>query len=280
LGQANRKPLYQPWNEEAFRADLQVGAMLPIQRWMYRTLLQSAFFHSTRPFLPDDDAQLWLLAGCENRKQWDRHKDVVRGMFAQIEIDGERLLSRRRLLADWERIEEKRRALAEAGSKGGRAKAKPEPSKCLSNAEPEVASAKQEKLREVEEEKEEKVKTAAAPAEPAQTRRATPLLDGFQLDAEMILFANEHGADPIGEFDAFTDCHKSRGNKFKDWKAAWRNWIRNSQKFGRGGRGNGMQQNAKSAGSKFSRTLEAAQRVWGTNQGVDSEVCTQRTPGT
>jgi len=121
VSEAKRKPLYQPWNEEAFRADLQVGAMSPTQRWIYRTLLQAAFFHSTRPYLPDDDTQLWLLAGCESPKQWDRNKGVVRAMFTPVEVDGIRLLSQKRLLADWNRIEEKRQMLSENGRRGRKA---------------------------------------------------------------------------------------------------------------------------------------------------------------
>jgi hypothetical protein len=121
VSETKRKPLYQPWNEEAFRADLQVGAMSPTQRWIYRTLLQAAFFHSTRPYLPDEDAQLWLLAGCESPRQWERNKDVVRAMFATVEIDGVRLLSQKRLLVDWDRLEEKRQMLSENGRRGRKA---------------------------------------------------------------------------------------------------------------------------------------------------------------
>jgi len=156
VNEAKRKPLYQPWNEEAFRADLHVGAMTPTQRWMYRTLLQAAFFHSTRPYLPDDDAQLWLLAGCESPKQWERNKDVVRLMFIPVEVAGARLLSQKRLLSDWNRIEEKREALAEAGRKGGKANAKLEPSKCLPDAKGDEANTNQEKLREVKRREEKK----------------------------------------------------------------------------------------------------------------------------
>lgn len=161
MSETKRKPLYQPWNEEAFRADLRVGAMSPTQRWMYRTLLQGAFFHSTRPNLPDDDAQLWLLAGCESLKQWERNRDVVRAMFIPIEVAGVRLLSQKRLLADWHRIEEKREALAEAGRKGGRANAKHEQSKCLPGASNREANAKQEKLKEVKGSEVKEVKASA-----------------------------------------------------------------------------------------------------------------------
>jgi hypothetical protein len=187
VSEAKRKPLYQPWNEEAFRADLHVGAMAPTQRWMYRTLLQAAFFHSTRPYLPDDDAQLWLLAGCESPKQWERNKDVVRVMFTPVEVGGERLLSQKRLLADWNRIEEKREALAEAGRKGGKANAKPEPSKCLPDAKGGVANTNQEKLREVEVKEREEKKNQP---------RVALAGDGMTPDVVLSIWQQERGVLP------------------------------------------------------------------------------------
>jgi hypothetical protein len=165
VNETKRKPLYMPWSEEAFRADIQVMAMTTLQRWMYRALLQAAFFHSTRPYLPDEDAQLWMLAGCENEKQWERNKAAVRAAFTPVEIDGVRLLSRKRLVEDWTRIMEKRQALAEAGRKGGQANAKPEQSKCLPDAKPAEAQAKPELSKEVKgsEVKEVKEKNNTAP---------------------------------------------------------------------------------------------------------------------
>lgn len=69
-----------------------------------------------------------------------------------------------------------------------------------------------------------------APLERA-TKRATPFLDGFELDAEMIAFANEYGVKPVEEFARFRDHHKAKGSAFKDWKAAWRTWVRNAVEF-------------------------------------------------
>ena len=45
-------------------------------------------------------------------------------------------------------------------------------------------------------------------------KRATPLFEGFSLDAEMIAFANERGVDPQEEFDKFRDHHKAKGSCF------------------------------------------------------------------
>jgi hypothetical protein len=118
---------------------------------MYRTLLQAAFFHSTRPHLPDDDAQLWLLAGCESPKQWERNKEAVRAMFTTVDVNGVSLLSQKRLLADWDRLEEKRQMLSENGRRGRKAQLESSNRPANAGQLPGIclADAGQEKLREV-----------------------------------------------------------------------------------------------------------------------------------
>ena len=66
------------------------------------------------------------------------------------------------------------------------------------------------------------------PQEKVKGFRAIPWLEGFQLDADMMVFANEHGVNDVEEFEKFKDHHKAKGSLFKDWKAAWRNWVRKS----------------------------------------------------
>lgn len=112
------------WNEEEFCADLGVRSMRHIQRWMYKSLLQSAFFCSTRPHLPDNDSLLWMLAGCEHREEWEVHKKPVRAMFTKAMIEGKKVLSQKRLASDWDYLTKRREAMAEKGKKGGQAKAK------------------------------------------------------------------------------------------------------------------------------------------------------------
>jgi uncharacterized protein YdaU (DUF1376 family) len=75
--------------------------------------------------------------------------------------------------------------------------------------------------------------------EAPRTKRATPLLDGFELDADLMLFAEENGVDPFGEFAAFRDHHKARGSTFRDWPAAWRQWVRKAKQFNQGGKASG-----------------------------------------
>jgi hypothetical protein len=284
LSEAKRKPLYQPWNEEVFRADLHVGAMTPTQRWIYRTLLQAAFFHSTRPYLPDDDAQLWLLAGCESRKQWERNKDVVRAMLTPIEVAGVPVLSQKRLLADWQRIEEKRQALAEAGRKGGKANAKQEQGKCLSNAAGGEANAKQEKLREVKGRKEKE--TTPAPETGAIV--LTPALaDWIPLDAwrAYLKLRKEKRAKVTPEaIDLLI-------RKLSEWRTEGqdvRAILERSVMQGYTGLFPLSKENASgkapyrksTIGEGFARTLEAAQRVWGNDPGLDSAICSELPTGT
>jgi len=101
----NEKPMYQPWNEDEFLADEGVRKMDKYARWMYRTLLQSSFFCSTRPYLPSDDDQLWVLSGCDSLKMWQKHKKFVLPMFTEVEVRGVKLLYRKRVLKDWKRKE-------------------------------------------------------------------------------------------------------------------------------------------------------------------------------
>ena len=110
-----KKPLYQPWSEEEFQAAVCVRAMTNLQRWMYRSLLQAAFFHSTRPYLPTDDSTLWVLAGCKNLTQWTANKKEILDCFTFVEIDGRVLLEQKRLTTDWNRIIAAREKMAEMG---------------------------------------------------------------------------------------------------------------------------------------------------------------------
>ena len=112
----NKKPLYQPWNEDAFLSCVFVRGMTAVQRWMYRTLLQSAFFHSTRPYLPKDDRVLWILAGCESKSQWEENKEVVLACFTVAEHD-HNLLENKRVTDDWDHLTESRERMSELGQR-------------------------------------------------------------------------------------------------------------------------------------------------------------------
>lgn len=110
----NKKPLYQPWNEEEFQSDVFVRGMNCVQRWMYRSLLQASFFHSTRPYLPNDDRVLWVLAGCESRVQWEANKEVILERFTPVP-DVEGMIENKRVTSDWRNLLAIREEMAEKG---------------------------------------------------------------------------------------------------------------------------------------------------------------------
>lgn len=117
--EANSKPLYQPWNEEEFQADVFVRGMTWIQRHLYRALLQAMFFHGTRPYLPKDDDVLWVLAGAETPEMWEANKARVLKRFRTCDHDDE-LLENKRVTADWNNLQSYRDVASEQGQTGGK----------------------------------------------------------------------------------------------------------------------------------------------------------------
>jgi uncharacterized protein YdaU (DUF1376 family) len=76
----------------------------------------------------------------------------------------------------------------------------------------------------------EREETSKSKHAPGGAKQSFPT--SFELSAQMRSFAIDRGvANPDAEFEAFSDHHKSRGNRFTDWVAAWRTWCRNSEKF-------------------------------------------------
>jgi len=129
---SKRKPSaqkYQPkyifWYEQDFSADEQVAyGMDWLQRHFYRTLLQKALICSTRPYLPTSDDQLWLLADAGSKERWIANKDAVMAKFQLVVIDGKEMWAHKRLLRDWEQLEQHHNEKVKAGRTGGFAKGK------------------------------------------------------------------------------------------------------------------------------------------------------------
>lgn len=72
----------------------------------------------------------------------------------------------------------------------------------------------------------------------AQPKLKTAFPENFEPNPKIILWALEHDiSEPQKEVEAFRDFHQSRGNRFLDWDAAFRTWLRNSKRF----RNNGKQ---------------------------------------
>ena len=114
--ETNSKPMYQPWNEDAFQADVFVRGMTWLQRLLYRSLLQAMFFHNTRPYLPTDDDVLWVLAGAESPEMWEQNKAKILKRFNVCEHDAN-LLEQKRVTADWQTLINARTKMAELGQK-------------------------------------------------------------------------------------------------------------------------------------------------------------------
>jgi hypothetical protein len=118
------EPVYLCWVETDFMGDRTVMRMTPHQRLMYRALCQAAMFCSSRPYLPDDDNELFLLADADSLEHWKANRDAVLVKFFREEVDGKPMLAHKRMLHDWQGIMnyvDQRRA---AGSRGGLARAK------------------------------------------------------------------------------------------------------------------------------------------------------------
>jgi hypothetical protein len=95
-------PPYQFWHEKDFWNDEHVSrGMNFTQRHRYRALLQSAFFCSTRPYLPDDDDLLWKLADAGTKQNWLENKEPILVKFQKIDKGGKTLLNHKRLMRDW-----------------------------------------------------------------------------------------------------------------------------------------------------------------------------------
>lgn len=71
---------------------------------------------------------------------------------------------------------------------------------------------------------------------PSGGRRATQIPEDFMPDDKLVAWAqaNVPGVDPYAEAERFADYHRSKGNTFKDHRAAFRTWLRKAAEFSRG----------------------------------------------
>ena len=72
-------------------------------------------------------------------------------------------------------------------------------------------------------------------------KRATPAPESFAITEELRSWVQSNDlcdVDLKAETEKFLDHHRSKGSSFKDWTAAWRNWIRRAEEWGRSNRGN------------------------------------------
>lgn len=86
-----------------------------VQRWMCRTLLQQAFICDTRPYLPDNDDDLWLFADCKDKTEWIKNKDKVLKMFRREEVEGVSVLINDQIADDYSKFMRKQLDSEEKG---------------------------------------------------------------------------------------------------------------------------------------------------------------------
>lgn len=67
-----------------------------------------------------------------------------------------------------------------------------------------------------------------------QRSSKTSISQDAKLSAEGRAYAETHGLNGTADavWEHFRDHHYSKGNRFVDWDAAWRNWVRNQKRFG------------------------------------------------
>lgn len=115
------KPAYQPWNEEEFQADTKVRGMTWLERHLYRALLQGMFWCTTRPYAPNDDDELWVLAGAVNKEMWLDNKSNIMKCLQPVE-GNENLLEQKRVTADWKAIMKARARYSRMGQLSAKAR--------------------------------------------------------------------------------------------------------------------------------------------------------------
>jgi hypothetical protein len=120
---ATYEPKYLYWYEKDFASDAYVSrVMRSLDRHFYRALIIASCFNSLRPYLPNDDFQLWILADAESFDQWMEHKNVVMHKF-QLCPANDNLWEHKRILADWQLMLDAHEKYVSAGKLGGKQKA-------------------------------------------------------------------------------------------------------------------------------------------------------------
>jgi hypothetical protein len=99
------EPPYQFWQEPEFQKDQYVSRILtPMQRGMYRAMLQGAFYLSTRPYLPTSDIELMALADAGSMECWIANKDAIMVLFQPAKWKGKEVWGHKRLIRDWVKL--------------------------------------------------------------------------------------------------------------------------------------------------------------------------------
>lgn len=147
----------------------------------------------------------------------------------------------------------------ERGSPTG--EATPSPTGDATVASPVTRQEEREPVNESQEEREPAL--VAVASDDAKAKRASSFPDQFFITPEMRLWAGEKvpTVDIRTETEQFCDYHRAKGDRMKDWTAAWRTWMRNAAKFA-----------ARAGGGRKTRaetTADALDRVYGPQRAAE-----------
>lgn len=172
--------------------------------------------------LPADQKKLQRVAKCG--REWPSVWAAIKHYFT--EENGQ--ITNKRLTEELQKVCAKREVNRHNGELGGRAKA-------LKNKEPDLANASVSlKQSYPYSEVEEKREAIASPEKKPRRRPEVPLPDGWVPSESNISDArskNFTDAEISENADAFRNHHHARGNRYRDWDAAWRTWLGNARKF-------------------------------------------------
>ena len=118
------KPRFITWYEDDFRADRIVARMTPLQRAFTRSLMLECYYNEQRPWLPTDDNKLWLLADAASLEQWLENKDAVLVKFTPVTHSGISLYENKRVLEEWQILEDRLKQRRSAGAASAKARRK------------------------------------------------------------------------------------------------------------------------------------------------------------
>lgn len=113
--------------------------------------------------------------------------------------------------------------------------------------------------------------------EPSVVReqRGTRAPAAYAVTEEMVAWAGRtvgYGRERCeAEVEAFLDYHRAKGSVMKDWDAAFRTWIRNSTKFGRGAPGPKRMTPQEAMEEQFAMIERVAAEIEGTAFVVETE---------
>jgi len=160
-------PEYICWHENEFMADRAVVRMQPHQRLMYRALCQVARYCETRPYLPDDDNELYVLADADSLDHWKANREAILVKFQRVTVDGKPMLAHKRVLADAAQYEEwlaQKRGAGKASADSRRQRALDGRSTGAQQSSKGIERGKEEKEKEKEKDKDVEKPTPASAA--------------------------------------------------------------------------------------------------------------------